>query len=101
MISGFCRNVGLLRYCDEWVASLFRPSEVETAEKAMANHPKMRMPENWVLYDLVFDGQSELYFTCFTNTKSSRLKLYLNYDNDVQFAVQVLFKSSFKSRFKM
>ena len=28
----------------------------------MANHPKMPMPDNWVLYDLVFDGQSELFF---------------------------------------
>ena len=35
------------RHCDEWVASLFRPSEVKTAGKAMANHPKMSMLENW------------------------------------------------------
>jgi len=41
---------------EEWVASLFRPSEVKTAGKAMANHPKMPMPENWVLYDLVTKG---------------------------------------------
>ena len=33
---------------------------MKKAGKAIANHPKMPMSENWVLYDLVFDGQIEL-----------------------------------------
>ena len=46
-------STGILAYLltqhDEWVASLFRPIKVKTVGKAMTNHPKMPMPENWVL----------------------------------------------------
>ena len=35
-----------------WVGCLFRLSEVETADKAMANHPKMPMPGDLVTWSL-------------------------------------------------
>ena len=38
------------RHCDEWVTSLFRPSEVKRAERAMENHLNIKLPENTVLY---------------------------------------------------
>ena len=54
-ILGVDRNVGLPVdpvYCDERVTSMLRSSRIKTAEKVLANHPMITIPENWVLYNL-------------------------------------------------
>ena len=47
--AGVLAYLSTQQICDDWVAGLFRPSEVKTSGKAMANYPIKLMPENWVL----------------------------------------------------